>query len=102
MTPDHTSNLLVIILMFFTLKRSPAEYSKLACQAAKLHSELMTYKPMIDDITGILVGSEFTDQLSIHGLSGRIPDVMKNTIIHTTLFKIPFPGLATPTAQQHV
>lgn len=62
----------------------------------------MTYEPMIDEITGILAGSEFTDQSSILGIPGRVLDVMKNTITHFTLFKDPFAGPATRTAQLHV
>ena len=62
----------------------------------------MTYEPMIDEITGILAGSEFTDQSSILGIPGRVLDVMKNTITHFTLFKDPFAGPATRTAQLHI
>jgi hypothetical protein len=62
----------------------------------------MTYKSMIDEITGILPGSEFTDQLSILSIPGRVLDVMKITITHFTLFKDPFAGPATRTAQLHV
>jgi hypothetical protein len=40
--PCPTSNLLDIMLMFFTEKCFPPEYSKLACQAAKLLRMVMT------------------------------------------------------------
>jgi hypothetical protein len=57
---------------------------------------------MIDKITGILAGSEFTDQSSILSITGRVPGVMKNTITHFPLFKDPFAGPAKRTAQLHV
>ena len=58
-----------------------------------LIKKVMIYKSMIDEITEILAGGEFTDQLSILGIPGRIFDIMKNTIIHFTFFKDPFTGL---------
>jgi hypothetical protein len=54
---------------------------------------------MIDEITGIFAGSELTDQSSILGIPARVLDVMKNAITHFTLFKHPFAGRATRTAQ---
>jgi hypothetical protein len=50
---------------------------------------------MINEITEIFAGSEFTDQLSMLGIPGRILDVMKNTIIHFKLFKNPVARPAT-------
>jgi hypothetical protein len=57
---------------------------------------------MIDKITGIPAGSDFIIESSILGIPGRILDVMTNSIIHITLFKDLFAGLATRTAQLHV
>jgi hypothetical protein len=75
---------------------------KLVCQVARLFREVMPYEPMIDKITVILAGSEFTDQSSIFGIPDRVPHVMKNTITFFRLFKDVFTGPGTQTAQQHV
>jgi hypothetical protein len=85
------------MLIFSTQKHSPAKYCKLAHLVAKSLGEVITYKPMIVEITGILTGSGFTNQLSILVIPGRVLDMMKNTITHFTLFKDPFAGIATQT-----
>ena len=56
---------------------------------AKSVREVMTYEPMIEEITAIHEGSEFTNQSSILGIPDRVLDVMKNTIIYCTLFNDP-------------
>jgi hypothetical protein len=69
---------------------------------AKSLREVITYKPMSDEITESLPGSESTNQSSILGLPGRVLHVMKNTITDFTLFKDLFAGPATRTAQLQV
>ena len=63
--------------------------------AAKSLREVMTHKSMIDEIIGILEGSEFTNKLSMLGIPGIILDMIKNTIIHITFFNDRFSGPAT-------
>jgi hypothetical protein len=62
----------------------------------------MTYESIIHEITVILAGFEFPDEVIILGIPGMILDVMKNTITHFTLFKDPFTGPATYTVQLHI
>jgi hypothetical protein len=62
---------------------------------AKSFKDVMTYELVIDKCTGILPGSDCTNQLGILGIPGKMIDKIKNSIIYSTFFKVPFAGPVT-------